>query len=384
MRARRMLWRVLGVLALLLVVSAVCIHHYFGTFHVQPGISRDALAPMARWPWLHAKTDSPYPGVTRWIDRSSSDGTVLELLDFDFQKNPHLRLELYDQDEDDAKPFDDHAKFKGRAVGLVTRHLNRIGRGRVVAAWNGLFFQYTGDVGSHVAPVVLGGRALYNVGTVRWAVGVKYRSGKPAFAVTRLPDFRDLAKEYDFAAEGASCLILNGRPLRLEPFPKPNEEPFPPSKRPAADEAGFVRQVDHIRTSRTTMAWSKDSRHFYLLIVKEPDAEAPSIMAFRNRLALMGGWTVADEQRFWKQFGAWCAVNLDGGDVTQMTLLRPDGRYDLVPARWGNGSMRLTLPADLAGAPPGGSMMYFFVRDTSTPPPSASAPSPTAPACRGL
>ena len=180
-----------------------------------------------------------------------------------------------------------------------------------------------------------------------------------------LPAITKLAKEYDFAAEGASCLMLNGRPLRLQPFPKPNEDPFPLSKPPAPDESGFVRKVDHIRTSRTSMAWSKDNRHFYLLIVKEPDAEAPSIVAFRYRLALMGGWTVADEQRFWQRFGAWCAVNLDGGDVTQMTALRKDGRYDLVPARWGNGRMRTILSSNCAGAPPGGSMMYFFIRDIS-------------------
>lgn len=198
-----------------------------------------------------------------------------------------------------------------------------------------------------------------------WAVGVKYQQSRPRFKVLRLPAFRTFASEYDFAAEGASCLILEGRPLLLRPFPKLNEDPFPPSKPPTPNEAGFVRKVDHIRISRTSMAWSKDNRHFYLLIVKEPDAEAPSIVAFRNNLPLMGGWTVADEQRFWQQFGAWCAVNLDGGDVTQLTALRSDGRYDLVPARWGDGRMRAILSSDCARAPSGGSMMYFFIRDTS-------------------
>ena len=364
-RVKRILWRALGLLVLLLVICAGIIHHYFGNFSISAGAKPDDPAQMACWPWPHAKTDNPHPGVTHYIDRSSSDGTVLELFDFDFHKNPHLKLELYDQDEDDKIPFDDHAQFKSRGVGQVTRHLNETQRGKVVAAWNGLFFQYTGDIAGHVAPVVLNGKALYNVGIIRWAVGVKYQNNKPVFKVMHLPDFRTLAKEYDFAAEGASCLIHNGRPLRMQPFPKSNENQFPPSKPPAPDESGFVRKVDHIRTSRTSMAWSKDNRHFYLLVVKEPDAEAPSIVAFRNRLPLMGGWTVADMQRFWQQFGAWCAVNLDGGDVTQMTALRRDGQYDLVPARWGNGSMRLTFSSDFAGAPPGGAMMYFYIRDTS-------------------
>jgi hypothetical protein len=300
-----------------------------------------------------------------WIDRSSTDGTVLELFDFDFHKNPHLRLELYDQDEDDKVPFDDRAQAWTRAVGQVTRHLNETRRCRVVAAWNGLFFQESEGANRHVAPVVLNGKALYNVGIVRWAVGVKYQKNRPVFKVMCLPAFRTLAGEYDFAAEGASCLILKGGPLRLQPFPKPNEDPFPPSKPPTPDESGFVRRVDHIRTSRTSMAWSKNNRHFYLLIVKETDSESASIRAFAERLPLMGGWTVADEQRFWRQFGAWCAVNVDGGDVTQLTALRRDGRYDLVPARWASGDMRLTFSSDFKGAPFGGSMMYFFIRDTS-------------------
>lgn len=365
MRAKHIFLRALTLLVLLLVIAAGIVRHYFGTLPISPRIRPDAPSQMARWPWLHAKTDSPHPGVTHWIDKSSSDGTVVELFDFDFQKNPHLRFELYDQDEDDRVPFDDKAKFRARGVGEITRHLNKIGRGKVVTAWNGLFFQYTGDVGRHVAPVVLNGKALYNVGTIRWTVGVKYKKNGPVFKVIHMPAFQTIAKEYDFASEGASCLILNGQPLRLQPFPKPGEDPFPPSKPPTSDESGFVRKVDHIRTSRTSMAWSKDNRHFYLLIVKEPDAEAPSIIAFRDHLPLMGGWTVADEQRFWQQFGAWCALNLDGGDVTQLTALRADGRYDLVPARWGSGGMRLTFPPDLKDAPPGGSMMYFFIRDTS-------------------
>lgn len=363
LRTRRIVWRVVGLLVLLLVISAGILNHYFGPVSLRPGASLDDPAPMARWPWPHAKTDTPHPGVTHWIDRSSPDGTVVELFDFDFQNNPNLRLELYDQDEDDAKPFDNKSKFWDRGVGQVTRHLNKIGRGRVVAAWNGLFFQYANGVGGHVAPVVLDGKALYNVGVVRWAFGVKYEKNGPVFKAIRLPEFGTLAKEFDFAAEGASYLIRRAQPLRLEPFPEPGEDPFPPSKVPGPDDAGFVRRVDHIRTSRTSMGWSEDNRHFYLLIVKDAGAEAASLQGLRHRLPPMGGWTVADLQRFWQSFGAWGAINIDGGDVTQMTALRPDGKYDMVPPRWTHPKMRIVLPSDCAGAPPGGSMMYFFVRD---------------------
>lgn len=376
-RMSRVLFTALGLMLLLLAICAGILYRWVGiarpvgtTRGIAPAIKlgsdrTDRPAPMARWPWPHATTDNPHAGVKHWIDRSSPDGTVLELFDFDFYKNPNLRLELYDQDQDDQTPFDDQAKFWMRGVGQVTRHLNETGRGKVVAAWNGLFFQYHKGIARHVAPVVLNGKALYNVGTIRWAVGVKYHKNKPVFKVMRLPPFRVPASEYDSASEGASRLIFDGKPLRLQPFPKPGEDPFPPSKPPGPGEAGFVRQVDHIRTSRTSMAWSKNNRHFYLLIVKEPDSEGASIQALKYRLPLMGGWTVADEQRFWQQFGAWCAVNLDGGDVTQMTALRRDGRYDLVPPRWDSASMRANFSSDFTSAPFGGSLMYFFVRDTA-------------------
>jgi hypothetical protein len=355
-------WGLLSI-AVLLILSFIIARHYLDALPVKAGIRPDTPSQTARWPWPRARQDTPHPGVTHWVDKSSSDGTIVELFDFDFHTNPNLRLELYDQDQDDPKPYDDQAEFWSRAVGQVTRHLNNTGRGKVVAAWNGLFFQYSGNTARHVAPVVVDGVPRYNVGIIRYAVGVKYSNGKPIFKLMRLPAFKDLA-QYDFASEGASCLILDGQPLRLQPFPKPGEDPFPPSKPPAEGESGFVRRVDHIRTSRTSMAWSKDNRHFYLLIVKEPDSEAASLSALRHGLPLMGGWTVSDEQRFWKQFGAWCAVNLDGGDVTQLTAIRPDGKYDLVPARWGSGGMRKVFSPNFAGAPSGGSMMFFYVRDT--------------------
>ncbi len=367
-RSRGLLGLALG-LGLLILLLALRAHYLAASRGDAPTLRHAPWRPadpaaLARWPWPHTETDHPHRGVKHWIDRSSPDGTVVELFDFDFHRNPHLRLELFDQDEDDQAPFDDHADFWTRGVGQVTRHLNETGRGRVIAAWNGLFYNPTsGSLGSHVAPVVLAGKAYYNVGVIRWAVGVKYRKRRPVLKVIRLPDFRTLGSEFDYAAEGASCLIHEGRPLRLRPFPKPNEDPFPLSTPPAAGEAGFVRAVDHIRTSRTSMAWSKDNRHLYLLIVKEPDSEAPSKQAFRRHLQSMGGWTVADLQRFWHAFGVWCAVNVDGGDATQLAALRSDGRYDLVPSRAVSGSMRLICLPSFDGAPAGHSMMFFYVRD---------------------
>jgi hypothetical protein len=110
------------------------------------------------------------------------------------------------------------------------------------------------------------------------------------------------------------------------------------------------------------MAWSKNSRHLYLLIVKEPDTEHSSMHTLNAGTPSTGGWTVADLQRFWRAFRPWCAVNLDGGDATQLTAIREDGSYDLVPSRAVSDKMRLICPADLANTPAGHSMMYFYIK----------------------
>lgn len=36
---------------------------------------------------------------------------------------------------------------------------------------------------------------------------------------------------------------------------------------------------------------------------------------------------------------------------------------DIIPARWANHAMRLTVPTNCLGAPAGGTMMYFYVRE---------------------
>ncbi|MDQ2801103.1 MAG: phosphodiester glycosidase family protein [Armatimonadota bacterium] len=321
-------------------------------------------SPQARWPWPKAVKEAPHKGVTHWIDKSSPDGTLCELLDFDFAANPSLRLELYDQDEDDARPFDDKVVYWPNGVGSVTRHLNQLGRGPVLAAWNGLFFDSPHSPASHVAPVVLNGHVHYNVGLIRWAFGVQYDDlGHPQFKTLHEPSKTTLARELTYGAEGAQCLVLNGQPLKLQPFPKTGDITPPTPVPSTAQEAGHIPGIDHIKTSRTTMGWTRDNRHFYLLIVKEPDTETGSFAFLHGAKGVDGGWTLADEQRFWLAKGVWGAVNIDGGDVTQLTMLRRDGRYDMVPPRWASPAMRLQFGPNFANAPQGGTMMYFYVRE---------------------
>jgi hypothetical protein len=326
----------------------------------------------ATWPWPKATITHPHSGVTRWHDASSPDGCTLELVEFDFGANPGLRLELYDQDMDDAKPYDDMADYYAMGVGQATRHLNETRPGTVIAAWNGLFFGYDHKAGGlrgmarHVGPVVLDGKARYNVGNPRWTFGIKHHSAGREYKVFLAPDKKTNEREFDYAAAGAQLLVRDRKPMRLQPFPQSDD---PPLKQPVPcgpGEAGHIPYVDFMRTSRTSMGWSKDGKRFYLLMVREPDNETESKLAVKHGAEERGGWALADLQRFWLKRGVWGAVNIDGGVVSQMTCLRNDGKYDLLPPGLVTPpKQELVFDPSFEGAPMGGTLMYFYVRDSN-------------------
>jgi hypothetical protein len=111
------------------------------------------------------------------------------------------------------------------------------------------------------------------------------------------------------------------------------------------------------------MAWSKDSRNLYLLFVNEPDTENASKIQVKRGQLSTGGWALGDLQRFWLAFGAWGAINSDGGAVAQMTYLRPDGKYELIPPRLLVARGRLQFGPDFQGAPKGGTLMTWYVTE---------------------
>jgi hypothetical protein len=336
-------------------------------------IPQNTLSPLAAWPWTAAQRETLPGSVTHWQDRSSSDGTRLELFDFDFGRNPGLRLEIFDQDQDDKMPFDNNALFWQRGVGQITRQLNTRfqaeKRGRVLAAWNGLFFgpnRYgAGATGEHVAPVVLAGKPHYAWGNHRWTFGAKWQRGRVTFKALHLPPKNILSREFDWASGGAQCLILSGQPLKLQPFPRPGDPKLKTPVPSTPAEAGHIPVVDHIKTSRVSLGWSRDNRHFYLLFVQDPDTEASSAIQFRHGQAMRGGWSLADLQRFWRALGVWGAINSDGGDMAQMTYLLPDNRYMLVPPMISGSSACRVVSPQFENAPAGGSLMYFYIRDAS-------------------
>ncbi len=338
---------------------------------VQIGGAPTDVAALARWPWPHAKVDIPARGVTHWLDDSSGDGTVCELLEFDFKANPNLRFEMFDQDSDDAHPWDNHCKYWPRGAAQMTRQLNDKNR-RVVALWNGSFFGYHGGSkwarkdAFHVAPVVVDGVVHGSGANHRWSFGVKYRSGKPQFATFHLPTKQVLAANYDFASGGVQCLIRQEKPLQLRAYGLPA---LPQPVKSTNKEAGHIPDFDAMKSSRASLGWNRDSSKLWLLFVKEGDSEGASIAALRLGggvlgLQLRGGWSVADVQRFWLSKNAWGAVNSDAGDVAQLSVLRRDGDYDLVPPRQSSAAMRLRFNSSFAGAPTGGALMYFTVVET--------------------
>ena len=273
-----------------------------------------------------------------------------------FEANPHLRLEIYDQDQDDATPFNDKVPgYWNQGVAQVVPHLNTVGRGTVIAACNGLFFDFdhynARGTARHVSPVVLDGKPYYTHGdNYRWTFGVKSQNGGPKFRAVHLPDATTLARDFDFAAGGAQRLIGDGVPA---PLPMLSQ--------------GKTSTFEQMKTSRVSLAWSRDNRHLYLLFVKEPDSEWVSGWAWEHGVPLMGGWSLPDEQRFWQTLGAWGAINSDAGDVAQLTYLLPNGQYELSPSKGLFTGGRRAYPADFPHAPRGGALMFWFVRDAPTP-----------------
>ncbi len=88
---------------------------YLTAVPVQIGARLDAPAELSQWPWRKARQSTLHRGVTHWLAKQS-DGTTLDLFRFDFTANPALRLELFDQDQDDEKPFDNEVKYWKRGV----------------------------------------------------------------------------------------------------------------------------------------------------------------------------------------------------------------------------------------------------------------------------
>ena len=330
-------------------------------------------APLATWPLPAAKKEETYRGVSHWL--AQKDGTSVDVFRFSWKQNSRLRWEILDGDADDEKPWDNRVRYWNRGVAQATKLLNDRKDGPVLAAWNGLFFGYASpDITSpqseafHVSPVVIDGTVRANTANHRWAFGVKYQKDGPKWAIAHKPSRAWLEENIQWGGGSAQCLLLDGKPMKLQPFPLPGATPMPQPVASTPQEAGHIPVFDHMKTCRASLAWEKDGKTLWLVFVKESDSETESALAFKYRRALQGGWTSADVQRFWlalqKQTGALTAINSDAGDVAQLAYLQPDKNYTLVPPRWsGAGFDRKTFTKDFKNAPRGGALMFFAVRE---------------------
>jgi hypothetical protein len=305
------------------------------------------------------------------------------LFEFNFGSDPRLRFGIYDQDEDDEVPFDNATHYWRR--GLAVAAAKTPNSGPSIAIVNGPYFGLrnvkprTADVAFHLAPEVLSGKLHYTGANHRWTFGTKVENGRIGFVALHMPT-NDALKQLDFGAGTAQCVVHNGKALHLQPLPRGTIESKPPSALPStAADAGPIRVLDWMKTSRVSFGWNRDSSKLWLLFVKEPDGETTSRAAVLQSRAAVGGWTLADVQRFWLALGATDAVVTDGGDVAQLayrTASKADNHnWFLVPPRFSTAAGAATKrfsPSSLAQIPKaarvGGALSYFMIWRTAATP----------------
>ncbi len=334
-----------------------------------PSVSQPS--ELTTWPWPKAKSETTHQGVTHWLG-TQKDGTTCDLVRFDFAVNPRLQFELYSQDQDDEKPWDNVVEWWPMGVGQAIQHLSSKERGPVVAAWNGPFFGYYHKKkpgrAFHLAPVVIDKKVHHNTTNHRWTIGWNNAPNGPQLQTVHLAK-RPQLETFDFASGTVQTIIKDGKPLKVQAFPLPGEafrkQPVPSTP----DEAGHIPYFDHAKFSRASLAWSKNGKQLWMILVREPKGqdEGGSIDDLVNGKAQSGGWSVPDVQRFWlalqKQGLIWNAVNSDAGDVGQLAYQLPDGNFNLIPPRNASPFERKVFSPTFQNAPEGGALMYFLVRE---------------------
>ena len=330
-----------------------------------------APSELAKWPWPGAKGNITHRGVTHWLG-TQKDGTTCDVLRFDFAANPRLQFELYSQDQDDEKPWDNVVEWWPMGVGQAIKRLSSKERGTVVAAWNGPFFGYYHKKkpgrAFHLAPVVIDGKVHHNNTNYRWTIGWNNTPNGPRLQTVHLAK-RPQLETFGFASGTVQNLIENGKPLQLQAFPKPGEAFAKPPVPSTPTEAGHIPFFDHAKFSRASIAWSKNQKQLWMILVREPlgQDEGTSINDLISGKAQSGGWSVPDVQRFWlalrSQGKVWNAINSDAGDVGQLAYQLPDGNYNLIPPRNASPFERKIFSPAFPNAPEGGALMYFLVRE---------------------
>lgn len=276
------------------------------------------------------------------------EGTTFRILTFDFASNPNLQMGIYDCDSDDSKPYDDTTTSYFAVPALTV--FEKLGPGTLCVG-NAGFFTWTekGRIGSHVAPLVIDGKAHYNVfgGSELWTFGWKMVEGKPDFRLLRDVPFKQLEEKFDWAIGHARPLVVDGKALELKPG------------------AGVTR----LRCSRMSLGWKSGAGKLHVLVVREPDGEKASIAKWKTGEKQEGGWDLLEVQRYWMHKGVDQALALDGGDSTQLVYNGQYGVTNLTSGRlsftlgyWRDRPLRVWIPILPTRHSDAGVINYWYVR----------------------
>ncbi|CAN5745573.1 hypothetical protein BH09VER1_BH09VER1_11280 [soil metagenome] len=249
------------------------------------------------------------------------DGTVVRFFTFDFQKDPALKLRIYDADGDDRNPLDDsNTSHMGQGIDLVARKLIRecsAEERNLLCVFNAGFFGLDGSrTAHHEAPIVVDGEAHYNLDLIgpkdqAWVFAVRsperIAEGSPRFRLAEEIPWQEL-DSYETVLGGVRPLRVAGRSVKLYPG------------------IGSTR----LRCARTSIGWSADGGMFHVLIIRDPDTEGASNFQRRGGQSQTGGWDVREVQEFWEKRGIPNAVLLDGGESTQAAYQNALGRFVLL------------------------------------------------------
>lgn len=245
--------------------------------------------------------------ISRW------DGTQFDLLAYKIDSK--LRAGAYDQDQHDSTPNDNknysfYALNAARSLRAISKVVGNKGKVGVLAVFNGESFEAgTGNAlcASHKSGLVYKSKAYYRMNHPAWALG--FGDGKSMDVTLRFERTTSgLAKNQNYAICGVQALVPGGGTAQTTDANVP----------------------DDLKTSRTSVAW--DGKRFYVLIVHDPDGEADSRRQASTGADQTGGWNVSQLRSFWRKMGVGHAVNLSGGDSTQIAYRRANGAYAFIPS----------------------------------------------------
>lgn len=274
--------------------------------HISLPVIVAACAFISAWSVDSSRTFSPERGVTIKISGPDSQGNTVRFFTFDFNANPKLKIGIYDRDSDDSHPFDNiNTSFFGTPALAVYDKLKQ----KPIMLMNAGFYCWTepGFVGSHVAPMVIDGKAHYNVSYAPhyWTWGWKTINGRLKFRLLKDIHYKQLTDYYDNAFGHVAPLVVDHKPMILG------------NKGPGRT---------WLCCSRASVGWAEDSSKMYVLIVRGRDGERASADMFMYQKRQNSGWNLPQVRSFWLKQGVRQAIALDGGDSTQIVYSGSRGK----------------------------------------------------------